>query len=109
MKYSKNYTGRLVEEPVAKGGVGGQQTPYQPDEVDAVDADDALQGLGVQAWRRPRRVRRVVGCSNSCCSHAAYYRTACPPLRCEDASPIAGAWPPVTGAPRSQGPIDAVT
>ena len=45
---------------VQKGGSRGEeQTLDIPDALDAVDADYILQGLGVHAWRRPRRVRRV--------------------------------------------------
>ena len=53
-------TGRLFAEPGAKGAIPGVEIPAIPDVVDVVDANDTLQGLGVHAWRRPRRVRRVV-------------------------------------------------
>ena len=37
----------------------GAETSVTPDVVDAVDVGDAVEGVGVHAWRRPRRVRRV--------------------------------------------------
>jgi len=46
--------GGLLAGSGVKGGVGGQQSP------DQLDVDYILQGLGVYAWRRVRRVCRVV-------------------------------------------------
>jgi len=37
------------------------KVPAIPDEVEEVDAGDVVEGLGVDGWRRPRRVRRVGG------------------------------------------------
>ena len=41
-------------------GCRGVETPVTPDEADVPDSDDALRGLGVDGWRRVRRVRRVL-------------------------------------------------
>ncbi len=41
------------------GAYLGRETPLLPDEADEVDAGDTVEGLGVDGWRRVRRVRRV--------------------------------------------------
>jgi hypothetical protein len=42
-----------------KGGCPGEEISDTPDVVDEVDGGDGVEELGVDAWRRVRRVRRV--------------------------------------------------
>ena len=51
---------RYIERGGSKLGLEGAETPVIPDELDVLDGGDGVEGLGVGAWRRVRRVRRVV-------------------------------------------------
>ena len=106
---SSKFAGRLFARPGVKGAYPGVETPITPDEPDDSTPVMGFEVVGLATGSSSGEGWGVGWCSNSCCSDAAYYRTACPPLRCEDASPIAGAWPPVASARDSRGPIDAVT
>jgi len=50
---------RYIEGGGSKLGLEGAETPVIPAEADAPYADYVLQGVGVEVWRRLRRVRRV--------------------------------------------------
>ena len=42
------------------GIIPGVETTAIPGELDVLDAGDVVEGVGVDGWRRVRRVRRVV-------------------------------------------------
>jgi hypothetical protein len=53
----KKFMGRVLVNCKNKyGGIGGQETPGQPDEPGEVNAGDVVQGLGGGGLRRVRRV-----------------------------------------------------
>ena len=55
-------------------GGGKKQASVMNDEPDVLDAEYVLQGVGVNVWRRVRRVRRVEWWFIFLGSHTAYYK-----------------------------------